>query len=95
VVTSNLLIQGASPRTTIGTVNATEFFLTVAVSVTFVFSLGVSAFTQATIGLLIGGVIAAPFGALMAKSIPTKPLLMLVGAILVATSTYGIIKALM
>ncbi len=94
VVTSNLLIQGASPRTTIGTVNATEFFLTVAVSVTFLFSLGVSAFTQATIGLLIGGVIAAPFGALIAKYIPTKPLLMLVGTILVATSTYGIFKAL-
>ena len=95
VVTSNLLIQGSSPRTTIGTVNATEFFLTVAVSVTFIFSLGFAAFTQATIGLLIGGVVAAPFGALMAKKIPTRPLLILVGSILTATSIYGVIKALM
>jgi uncharacterized protein len=95
VVTSNLLIQGSSPRTTIGTVNATEFFLTVSVSITFLFTLGFAAFTQATIGLLIGGVIAAPFGALMAKKIPTKPLLVLVGTILVATSIYGITKALM
>ncbi len=32
VVTSNLLIQGATPRTTIGTVNTVEFFLTVSIS---------------------------------------------------------------
>jgi uncharacterized protein len=94
VVTSNLLIQGSSPRTTIGTVNATEFFLTVAVSITFLFSLGFEMLTQATIGLLIGGVAAAPFGAIMAKRIPTKPLLVLVGFILTATSIYGIVKAL-
>jgi uncharacterized protein len=95
VVTSNLLIQGSSPRTTIGTVNAAEFFLTVAVSITFLFSLGTSAFSQAAIGLLIGGVIAAPLGALLTKKIPTKPLLVLVGFILTATSIYGIVKAMM
>lgn len=94
VVTSNLLIQGSSPRTTIGTVNATEFFLTVAVSVTFLFSLGFEAFTQAAVGLLIGGVAAAPFGAIVAKRVPTKPLLVLVGVVLTATSIYGIVTAL-
>jgi uncharacterized protein len=94
VVTSNLLIQGSSPRTTIGTVNATEFFLTVAVSITFLLSLGFAAFTEAAVGLLIGGVAAAPFGAIVAKRIPTKPLLVLVGFILTATSIYGIVKAL-
>jgi uncharacterized membrane protein YfcA len=94
VVTSNLLIQGSSPRTTIGTVNATEFFLTVSVSVTFLFSLGFDAFTEAAVGLLIGGVAAAPFGALVAKRIPTKPLLVLVGIVLTATSLYGIVKAI-
>jgi uncharacterized membrane protein YfcA len=35
VVTSNLLIQGASPRMTIGTVNTAEFFISAAVSLTF------------------------------------------------------------
>jgi uncharacterized protein len=94
VVASNLLLQGSSPRTTIGTVNATEFFLTIAVSATFLFSLGAAAFTQAAIGLLIGGVAAAPFGALVAKKIPTKPLLILVGLVLTATSIYGVISAL-
>ena len=94
VVTSNLLIQGASPRQTIGTVNTIEFFLTTSISVTFLFSLGLEIFTQATIGLLIGGVAAAPFGAIIAKRIPTKPLLLTVGIILTITSLYGIYKTI-
>src|SRR3569833_1357187 len=36
VVTSNLLIQGSSPRQTIGTVNTSEFFVTVTISATFI-----------------------------------------------------------
>lgn len=93
VVTSNLLVQGSSPRKTIGTVNSVEFFLTVAISVTFLLSLGFEVVTQATAGLLIGGVIASPFGAIVAKSVPSKPLLLLVGIILTLTSGYGIFKA--
>jgi uncharacterized membrane protein YfcA len=94
VVTSNLLIQGASPRKTIGTVNSAEFFLTVAVSITFLFHMGAEAFTESMLGLLIGGVAAAPFGAIFAKRIPTKPLLLMVGIILTLTSVYGIYTAL-
>ncbi len=94
VVTSNLLLQGGSPRKTIGTVNSAEFFLTVAVSATFLVSLGWGMFTEAMLGLLIGGVIAAPFGAYFAKRIPAKPLLLLVGVILTITSGYGIYRAL-
>ena len=93
VVTSNLLVQGSSPRKTIGTVNSAEFFLTVAISVTFLFSLGFEVVTHATVGLLIGGVIAAPLGAIVAKRVPAKPLLLLVGVILTLTSGYGIFKA--
>src|SRR3546814_10204960 len=63
IVTSNLLIQGANPRITIGTVRAVAFFLTLAISATFFLSLGAETFTIATFGLLLCGVIAAPFGA--------------------------------
>lgn len=93
VVTSNLLVQGSSPRKTIGTVNSAEFLVTMAVSVTFLLSLGLEVITQATVGMLIGGVVAAPFGAIIAKRVPAKPLLLLVGAILTLTSGYGILKA--
>ena len=94
VVTSNLLVQGVSPRKTIGTVSTAEFFLTVTVSATFIAALGVEAFTVATVGLLIGGVVAAPLGAFVAARVPAKPLLIVVGLVLILTSAYGIYSAL-
>lgn len=94
VVTSNLLVQGAQPRMTIGTVNSVEFFLTLSVSITFIAHLGLSAFTTAVVGLLIGGVIAAPFGAIIAKRVPTRTLLVLVGIVLTATSAFSLYRAL-
>jgi len=94
VVTSNLLVQGAAPRTTMGTVNTAEFFLTATISITFITQLGWKAFTIATVGLLIGGVVAAPFGALLAKRVPARTLLVMVGTILTITSLFGLYRAL-
>jgi uncharacterized membrane protein YfcA len=94
VVTGNLLLQGTEPRRTIGTVSAAEFVLTVTISATFIATLGWSAFTSATLGLLIGGVIAAPFAAWAAKHAAPKTLLILVGVLLSLTSIYGIYSAL-
>ncbi|MGX7894597.1 sulfite exporter TauE/SafE family protein [Tsuneonella sp. HG222] len=93
VVTSNLLVQGSDPAKTVGTVNTAEFFLAVSVSVAFIASLGFAAFTVATVGLIIGGVVAAPFGAIVAKRIPARTLLVGVSIVLVATSTFSIYKA--
>jgi uncharacterized membrane protein YfcA len=45
VVTSNLLIQGGDPRKVIGTVNTAEFLLTLSISLTFLLTLGLAAFT--------------------------------------------------
>jgi len=94
IVTSNLLVQGSNPRKTIGTVNTAEFFITLTISATFIFTLGWQAFTAATVGLLIGGVLAAPFGAWIAKRIQPDTLLTLVGALLTVTSLYGLYRAL-
>ncbi len=94
VVTSNLLIQGADPRRVVGTVNAVEFFLTLTISATFIYQLGFADLAGATLGLLIGGVAAAPLGAWAAKHIPAKPMLVMVGVVLTVTSSYGIYRAL-
>ena len=94
VVTGNLLVQGAEPRKTIGTVSASEFVLTTTISATFIATLGWAAFTTATVGLLIGGVAAAPLGAFVAKRAPAKALLVLVGVLLTITSLYGVYSAL-
>ena len=93
VVTSNLLVQGAEPRRTIGTVNTAEFFLTVTISATFIVTLGWEAFTSATVGLLIGGVLAAPLGAYLARRAPAKVLLVMVGCLLTLTSLFGVYHA--
>jgi uncharacterized membrane protein YfcA len=92
VVTGNLLVQGLDPRRTIGTVNTAEFFVTAAVSATFIVSLGWEAFTVATVGLLIGGVIAAPIGAFIARNARPRLLLALVGTLLSTTSLFGIYR---
>lgn len=94
VVTSNLLAQGAEPRKVVGTVNSVEFFLTVTISATFIFHLGIADIAGPTLGLLIGGVLAAPIGAWAAKHFSPKLMLSLVGIVLTLTSTYSLLRAL-
>ena len=94
IVTSNLLIQGTDPRKTVGTVNTAEFFLTTSISVTFILTIGLEAFTIVTGGLLIGGLVAAPFGAMIAKRIKVRSLMLMVGIVLTATSLFSLYKAL-
>jgi uncharacterized membrane protein YfcA len=94
VVTGNLLVQGAEPRRTIGTVNTTEFLVTLTASIAFVATLGLQAFSAATVGLLIGGVAAAPIAAFVARRVRPKLLLVMVGSVLTLTSLYGIYHAL-
>ena len=94
VVTGNLLVQGVEPRRAIGTVNTAEFLVTVSASATFIAALGWQAFSTATLGLLIGGVVAAPFAAVVARHTKPKVLLVMVGIVLTMTSMYGIYRAL-
>ncbi len=94
VVTSNLLIQGTSPRMTVGTVNTAEFFLTTAASATFISQLGLEAFSIATFGLLVGGIVAAPLAAFVARHVQPQRLMLMVGVVLTATSLFSLYKAL-
>jgi uncharacterized membrane protein YfcA len=93
VVTSNLLVQGSDPRKTIGTVNSAEFLLTTSISIAFITHLGFEAFTVATLGLIVGGVLAAPLGALVAKRVEARKLLLAVAVVLITTSAYSIYSA--
>lgn len=95
VVTSNLLVQGANPRLVIGTVNTSELFLALTISGAFLMSLGFEAFGTAAVGLLIGGVAAAPLGGYVTKRVNGRLLLILVGTVLTLTSLLGIWRVLM
>ncbi len=82
VVTSTLISTGHSPRKTIGSVNLSEFFVTLTESIVFILTIGLTNW-RVIIGLLIGGIIAAPFGAFITKKLPTKVILIIVGALIV------------
>lgn len=90
IVTSNLIVQGKAPRQTIGTVNAAEFLVTSSAAATFIYHLGWEVVTTATLGLLAGGVVAAPFGAILAKRLKADVLMILVGVVLMSSSAFGI-----
>ena len=92
IVTSTLVSSGNDPRKTIGSVNFTEFFVTFAEVVTFIAMIGLVNW-QIILGLAIGGVIAAPLGAYLTKKIPVKPLMILVGCLIILTSIRTICQA--
>ncbi|WP_439616443.1 sulfite exporter TauE/SafE family protein [Shinella sp.] len=85
IVTSTLLGRGHDLKKVIGSTNLTEFAVTVVISVTFILALGWSELSSA-VGLIIGGVLAAPFGALIVKRLPTKPLMIAVSLIIAGTA---------
>ena len=94
VVTSTLVARGKYPRTTIGSVNFSEFFVTLSQSVVFVLTLSFAQYWQIILGLLIGGGIAAPLAARMTKQLPIKTLMVMVGALIILLSIRTIYLAI-
>lgn len=85
IVTSTLISRGGNPRYTIGSVNLTEFFVTLASSITFITMIGLTHW-QIIAGLILGGCIASPFGAFITKKLNVKSIMILVGTIVIITS---------
>lgn len=85
IVTTSLVGRGHEPKKVIGSTNLTEFMVTLVISMTFVLALGWSELGNA-IGLIVGGVIAAPIGAIVVKKVPVRGLMIAVAIIVIATS---------
>ncbi|MFV8346047.1 sulfite exporter TauE/SafE family protein [Flavobacterium sp. ZB4P13] len=85
IVTSTLLGRGRNPRYTIGSVNAAEFAVAFASGVTFMLFGGIQGW-QVIIGLILGGVIAAPIAAILVNKIKRKPMMILVGILIIVLS---------
>ena len=97
IVTTGLLGAGGTPRYVIGTVNASEFLVTLAVSVGFLTALltghweeagGLLGHAYAVAGLIVGGVVAAPFAGWVIKVIPERALLRVVGVLITGLAAY-------
>ncbi|MEJ2747301.1 MAG: sulfite exporter TauE/SafE family protein [Anaerolineae bacterium] len=93
VVTTTLVANGSTPRTTIGSVNLTEFFVTAAASVTFVLTIGLD-YWQVIVGLAIGGAVAAPLAARICQRLPQRTLMFLVGLVIIGLSIRTLASAL-
>ena len=93
IVASTLIAKGRHPRYTIGSVNLAEFFITLASSVTFFFTIGIS-YLQIIAGLILGGAIAAPIAARITRNLPVKKLLVIVGVVVILVSIRLIVKSL-
>ena len=87
VVTSTLIGSGHAPRETVGSVNTTEFFVTVAAATTFFVELG-AAPLQYLVPLVLGGVLAAPVGGWAVKRVSSRALMVAVGSLIVALSAF-------
>lgn len=92
IVTTGLLGFGATPRYVIGTVNASEFLITLSVSLTFLFALVTGHWEEAgelkqsvsaVAGLILGGLLAAPLAGLFVRKLKETVLLRLVGCLIV------------
>jgi uncharacterized membrane protein YfcA len=98
IVTSTLLGRGHAPRYVIGTVNSAEFVVTVAISITFLYTMwtgrmdlgeyGLSQGLAALGGLIFGGLIAAPLAGYVTKIAPARLLLGAVALLVISLSVW-------
>ncbi|MGL4395094.1 MAG: sulfite exporter TauE/SafE family protein [Hyphomicrobium sp.] len=93
IVTSSLIGSGTTPRFAIGSVNLAEFFVTATISGMFFLTIGLELWPIIT-GLIIGGVIAAPFAAIATKHLPDRALMSIVGIVVSLLSLRSILAAL-
>jgi hypothetical protein len=91
VTTPTLIARGVPPRYAIGTTNAAEFFVTLTISITFLFTFDWQRW-DLVIALLGGGVVAAPLGAWVAKHVAPRTAIIAVGLVVVGLSVHGLVR---
>ncbi len=100
-VTTTMVGSGQDPRISIGTANTAEFFVTATISATFLAALltghwqqadGVVNHAMSVIGLIVGGLLAAPFAGIIARVAPKRVLTYGVGAVVLFSAGYQALR---
>jgi uncharacterized membrane protein YfcA len=100
-VTTTMVGSGQDPRVSIGTTNTAEFFVTAAISATFLTALltghwedaeGLAKHATSVAGLIVGGLIAAPFAGVIARIAPRQVLTYGVGAVVLLSAGYQALR---
>lgn len=93
IVTSTLIASGHDTKKTIGTVNTVEFFVTIAETTTFVVLIqDFQQYLVPILGLIVGGIVAAPLGALICKKLDVKKLFAVVGVLVILVNVYKLLQ---
>lgn len=92
IVTSNIIRKGKTPQMAIGTVNTAEFFVAFFSTGVFLLLLGLEGW-KTILGLILGGVLAAPVGPVLIKYIRPRYLMFVVGIGIILMSCYTLFLA--
>ncbi|MBP3890904.1 MAG: sulfite exporter TauE/SafE family protein [Solobacterium sp.] len=93
IVTSTMMARGSDAKKTIGTVNTAEFLVTVAETTSFVLLIeNLHLYASMIVSMIIGGVIAAPIATYLCKKLPTKPLMIAVGILIIVLNIYSLVS---
>jgi uncharacterized protein len=93
LVTGTFIKNGRTPRYVIGSSTMAKFILTVASAVTFFFTVGIHHWNIVA-GLLIGGIITAPFSAMLTTKLPVRKMFIAVGIVVIIMSLITIYRTL-
>src|SRR5690606_2931510 len=93
LVTGTLMKNGRTPRYVVGSSTVAKFILTVTSAITFIFTIGVQHWNIVA-GLLIGGIITAPFSAMLTSKLPARKMFFVVGIVVIIMSIITIYRAL-
>lgn len=91
IVSSTLIARGNDVRSAVGSVNAVEFFVTFAASVTFFMTIGLGHWST-IVALALGGLLAAPIGAWACKHVPVRPFMVGVGLLVCLLSMRTLVR---
>ena len=93
LVTGTFIKNGHTPRYVVGSSTMAKFILTVASAITFVFTVGIHHWNIVA-GLLIGGIITAPFSAMLTARLPMRKMFIAVGIVVIVMSLINIYRTI-
>ena len=93
LVTGTFIKNGHTPRYVIGSSTFAKCLLTVASAITFIFTIGIQHWNIVA-GLLIGGIVTAPFSAMLTAKLPTKQMFIAVGMVVIFCSLITIYRTI-
>lgn len=92
LVTGTLIKNSFTPRFAVGSSTVAKFILTLTAAITFIFTLGIQHW-NIILGLLIGGIVTAPFSAMLTAKLPVKKMFIVIGILVIVMSSITIYKS--